>query len=60
MAPAPAAWPAAAPPASGLPADLDAQVRAMLGAGRKIEAIKLVRDTTRMGLAEAKNLVERM
>jgi ribosomal protein L7/L12 len=35
------------------------EVRAALGGGRKIEAIKLVRERTGLGLREAKELVER-
>jgi len=35
------------------------EVRAALGAGRKIDAIKLVRERTGLGLKEAKELVER-
>ena len=37
-----------------------AEITALLKAGRKIEAIKLVREYTGLGLAEAKNLVERI
>jgi hypothetical protein len=55
------------PPADGggewsgaLPADVEAEVRLLLGQGNKIEAIKIVRAATRMGLGEAKELVERM
>jgi ribosomal protein L7/L12 len=39
--------------------DLEA-VRAEMRAGRKIEAIKLLRETTGLGLAEAKQFVERL
>lgn len=35
------------------------EIRAALGEGRKIEAIKLVRERTGLGLKEAKELVER-
>ena len=54
------AWPAGAAPIGDLAAEVDGEVRALLAAGRKIEAIKLVRASTRLGLAEAKELVERM
>jgi ribosomal protein L7/L12 len=37
----------------------DAEVRAALERGNKIEAIKLVRERTGLGLKEAKDLVER-
>jgi hypothetical protein len=56
----PPAWPAAAPQGSGLPPEVEGQVRVLVGAGQKIEAIKLVREATAMGLREAKDLVERM
>ena len=46
--------------AAVLPADVEAEVLALLGAGRKIDAIKLVRAATGLGLGEAKDLVERM
>jgi len=54
-------------PASGAQADstsfesgdLDDEVRALLSAGRKIEAIKRVRERTGLGLKEAKDYVER-
>lgn len=39
-------------------ADLHTQLSELLAAGRKIEAIKLVRDQTGMGLKEAKDWVE--
>ncbi|WP_413777296.1 ribosomal protein L7/L12 [Sphingomonas sp. S2-65] len=45
------------PPAT-LPPKIESEVRALLEAGGKIEAIKLVRDSTRLGLKEAKDLVE--
>jgi ribosomal protein L7/L12 len=35
-----------------------AKLRAQIDRGHKIEAIKLVRDWTKMGLSEAKDLVE--
>lgn len=40
------------------PLELEAQVRAMLANGEKIEAIKLVREATGLGLKEAKDYVE--
>jgi hypothetical protein len=53
-------WPAGAAPIGDLPPDLAAEVRALLDQDREIEAIKLVRAATDLGLAEAKELVERM
>ena len=47
-------------PVATLSADTEAQVRALLTAGRKIEAIKLAREATRLGLRQAKDLVEAM
>jgi serine/threonine protein kinase len=41
-----------------MPRDVHAQVVSLLLGGRKIEAIKVVRETTGLGLAEAKDLVE--
>lgn len=40
--------------------DADAEVRALMAAGQKIEAIKLVRQRTGLGLKEAKDYVERL
>jgi ribosomal protein L7/L12 len=37
---------------------VEAQARALLAAGLKINAIKVVRDATHMGLRESKDLVE--
>ncbi len=54
------AWPAGAAPISDLPPELEAEVRGVLSTGNKIEAIKLVRAATGLGLHEAKELVERM
>jgi hypothetical protein len=53
-------WPAGAVPVGGLPPELEAEVRRLLAAGNKIEAIKQVRAATHLGLAEAKDMVERM
>ena len=54
-----APWPK--PEGTGaLPPGVEAEVRALNAAGRKIEAIKRVRAATGLGLAEAKDLVERM
>jgi ribosomal protein L7/L12 len=39
-------------------ADLEQEVRAMLATGAKIEAVKLVRERTSLGLKEAKDLVD--
>lgn len=38
--------------------EVEAKVVALIAAGRKIEAIKVVRDATRMGLQDSKDLVE--
>jgi ribosomal protein L7/L12 len=43
-----------------LPLEIEERVRQLLTAGRKIEAIKLARDATYMGVKEAKDLVESM
>jgi large subunit ribosomal protein L7/L12 len=51
---------AMAPPVVALPPEVEAQVRALLAAGRKIEAIKLARDVTHLGLKDSKDLVESM
>ena len=53
-APAPAA---AADPATGEPAWM-AEVRALTAQGNKIQAIKLYREATGLGLKEAKDVVE--
>jgi len=47
-------------PVAALSPEIAEQVRGLLTAGRKIEAIKLVRETTHCGLREAKDLVESM
>lgn len=61
--------PASAPPpladttfgnARGDSGDVDAEVRVLLAYDRKIEAIKLVRERTGLGLKEAKDYVERL
>lgn len=41
-------------------AGIDAEVRILAAAGHKIEAIKLLREQTGMGLREAKEAVERL
>lgn len=38
--------------------DLDAEIRALLAEGRKIDAVKRLREETGIGLAEAKDAVE--
>ena len=43
-----------------LPPEVESEVHALLRAGNKIEAIKRVREATHVGLAEAKQWVERM
>lgn len=53
-------WPAGAAPIGDLAEEIAGEVRELLAAGHKIEAIKLVRAATGMGLAEAKEMVERM
>ncbi|MFA6113665.1 MAG: ribosomal protein L7/L12 [Sphingomonas sp.] len=45
-------------PTTSLPPEVEEQVRALLSAGRKIDAIKLARDATHLGLKETKDLVE--
>ena len=47
-------------PAALLPPEIEEQVRGLLTAGRKLEAIKLTREATHLGLKEAKDLVESM
>lgn len=60
--PQPAAQPSNTPPpaalGSTLTPEVEAQARALLAAGLKINAIKVVRDATHMGLRESKDLVE--
>jgi ribosomal protein L7/L12 len=46
--------------ATALPPGIEEQIRALIAAGRKIEAIKLAREATHSGLSEAKDLVESM
>lgn len=47
-------------PADSLPEDVRSMALDLVGNGRKIEAIKLVREATRWGLKEAKDYVEAM
>jgi large subunit ribosomal protein L7/L12 len=47
-------------PATPLPPEAAEQIRVLLAAGRKIEAIKLAREACHIGLKEAKDLVESM
>ncbi len=47
-------------PVAKLPPEVEQQVRAELAAGRKIQAIKIARDATHLGLKETKDLVEAM
>jgi large subunit ribosomal protein L7/L12 len=49
-----------APGSTGLPPDAEAEVWRLVQGGRKIEAIKLVRGRTGLGLKEAKDLVDRL
>lgn len=46
--------------AAELPAELQEQVWRLVQRGKKIEAIRVVRDRTGLGLKEAKELVERL
>ena len=45
-------------PVATLSPEIERQVRAELAAGRKIQAIKIARDATHLGLKETKDLVE--
>lgn len=45
---------------AGMPEDRLVEVQALLGSGKKIAAIKRLRELTGMGLAEAKNMVDAM
>ena len=54
--PPPLAWDPRAP----LPPEVEAELRALVREGRKIEAVKRVRETTGLGLKEALDLVERL
>lgn len=45
-------------PVATLSPEVEREVRALLVAGRKIQAIKLARDATHLGLKETKDLVE--
>jgi len=47
-----------APPQANLDPELRAEIEAMLGSGKKIEAIKLLREATGMGLKESKEAIE--
>ncbi len=47
-------------PVSDIPPDLRAKILQLKAQGQKIEAIKLARERTGIGLAEAKDLVERI
>jgi ribosomal protein L7/L12 len=51
---------ASPPPLSEIGGDLEAELLRLLGKGEKIPAIKLCREQTGMGLAEAKRAVEAM
>jgi hypothetical protein len=43
-----------------LPPEIDSQARDLVRNGEKIEAVKLIRSATSLGLKEAKDLVDRM
>lgn len=45
-------------PLAELTPETEAQIRSLIAAGRKIDAIKLTRDATRLGLKECKDLVD--
>jgi large subunit ribosomal protein L7/L12 len=45
-------------PVAILSPEIEGQVRELLAAGRKIDAIKLAREVTNLGLKDAKDLVE--
>jgi ribosomal protein L7/L12 len=49
---------ASPPPLSEIGGDLEADLLRLLGQGEKIQAIKLYREQTGLGLAEAKRVVE--
>jgi hypothetical protein len=48
------------PGPEGIPPEMVAELRAMVANGRKLEAIKRLRQLTHCGLAEAKEWVERL
>lgn len=48
----------ASPRPNGLSPDVAQQVQSLIAANRKIDAIKLVRESTGLGLKEAKDYVE--
>lgn len=52
--------PRPAPGTSGLEPDVEHEVRRLVDLGKKIAAIRVVRDRTGLGLKEAKDLVERL
>jgi len=54
------AWPAGAAPIGDVPPELEAELRALLATGQKLEAIKQLRAAKRCSLSEAKEMVERM
>jgi len=54
------AWPAGAAPIGDVPPELEAELRALLRTGQKLEAIKQLRAATKCSLSEAKDMVERM
>lgn len=49
-----------APALAALTPEIEDRIRQLLGARKKIEAIKLVRETTGMGLKQSKEYVERL
>ena len=60
MAPAPRFTLPPRPGPEGLPPELVTELRQMVAAGQKIQAIKRLRELTACGLAEAKDRVERL
>jgi len=60
MASAPRRTPVAARPTPGLAPDIEAQVRELLRGDQVIMAVKIVRESTGLGLKEAKDIVDAM
>lgn len=60
MAPAPRLTLPVQPAPGGIPPELAAELRQMVAAGQKLQAIKRLRELTHCGLAEAKDWVERL
>jgi large subunit ribosomal protein L7/L12 len=58
--PQPTYRPPRAPLGADLPADVEREVRQLAGEGRKIEAVKRVREVTGLSLADALEVVQRL